>query len=200
MVVWLISDRYTKGVDMWSMGCILGEMLLGKPLFPGSSTLNQIERIMATIDMPTAEGRHHYQQAVVVLFLCCAKASVCLSSACLAHFFSSMVPFQNNLYHFSTLGCPLPSLLAFVWSPGRDSLGPSTVLDSAHDHFCFLPWCATWFVCLFFHSDVSVSFEVCHCIIWHTSLLLCWSVASLFFESLVNVQIVGTCVFLVIIL
>ncbi len=29
------STRYTKGVDMWSVGCILGEMLLGKPLFPG---------------------------------------------------------------------------------------------------------------------------------------------------------------------
>lgn len=40
---------------MWSLGCILGEMLLGKPLFPGSSTLNQIERIMATVDRPTPE-------------------------------------------------------------------------------------------------------------------------------------------------
>ena len=65
MIVWewdvysMVGCRYTKGVDMWSMGCILGEMLLGKPLFPGSSTLNQIERIMATIDMPTAEGNHH---------------------------------------------------------------------------------------------------------------------------------------------
>jgi len=41
---------------MWSLGCILGEMLLGKPLFPGSSTLNQIERIMMTVDLPTPEG------------------------------------------------------------------------------------------------------------------------------------------------
>ena len=48
--------RYTKGVDMWSLGCILGEMLLGKPLFPGTSTLNQIERIMNSIDMPSKEG------------------------------------------------------------------------------------------------------------------------------------------------
>ncbi|NXW38246.1 MK15 kinase, partial [Phaetusa simplex] len=32
----LLSSRsYTKGVDMWSIGCILGELLLGKPLFPG---------------------------------------------------------------------------------------------------------------------------------------------------------------------
>ena len=50
------NSRYTKGVDMWSIGCILGEMLLGKPLFPGSSTLNQVERIMMSIDLPTAEG------------------------------------------------------------------------------------------------------------------------------------------------
>ncbi|XP_014216641.1 probable cyclin-dependent kinase 10, partial [Copidosoma floridanum] len=47
--------RYTKGIDMWSLGCILGEMLLGKPLFPGSSTINQVERIMATLPPPTPE-------------------------------------------------------------------------------------------------------------------------------------------------
>ncbi|ELU10754.1 hypothetical protein CAPTEDRAFT_1572 [Capitella teleta] len=49
----LASHKYTKGVDMWSLGCILGEMILGKPLFPGSSTLNQIERIMSSIDLPS---------------------------------------------------------------------------------------------------------------------------------------------------
>lgn len=41
---------------MWSLGCILGEMLLGKPLFPGSSTINQVERIMGTLPHPTEEG------------------------------------------------------------------------------------------------------------------------------------------------
>ena len=43
------SHTYTKGVDMWSVGCILGiytqlnligELLSGKPIFPGNSTLN----------------------------------------------------------------------------------------------------------------------------------------------------------------
>ncbi|XP_052256197.1 mitogen-activated protein kinase 15-like isoform X2 [Dreissena polymorpha] len=51
----LASHRYTKGVDMWSLGCILAEMLIGKPLFPGSSTINQIEKIMATIPRPSKE-------------------------------------------------------------------------------------------------------------------------------------------------
>lgn len=49
------SARYTKGVDMWSVGCILGEMLLGKPLFPGTSTINQIEKIMSAIPHPSPE-------------------------------------------------------------------------------------------------------------------------------------------------
>ncbi|NXD00783.1 MK15 kinase, partial [Certhia familiaris] len=51
----LASHNYTKGVDMWSIGCILGEMLLGKPLFPGTSTINQIEQILRVIPAPSPE-------------------------------------------------------------------------------------------------------------------------------------------------
>uniref|UniRef100_A0A8C6XL36 Mitogen-activated protein kinase 15 n=1 Tax=Naja naja TaxID=35670 RepID=A0A8C6XL36_NAJNA len=51
----LASKCYTKGVDMWSIGCILGEMLLGKPLFPGTSTVNQIEQILHVIPPPSTE-------------------------------------------------------------------------------------------------------------------------------------------------
>nr|XP_018908670.1 PREDICTED: extracellular signal-regulated kinase 2 [Bemisia tabaci] len=43
------SKTYSKSIDMWSVGCILGEMLLGKPLFPGSSTVNQLELIINTL-------------------------------------------------------------------------------------------------------------------------------------------------------
>ena len=38
----LSSKKYTKGVDLWSLGCILAEMLMQRPLFPGSSTLDQV--------------------------------------------------------------------------------------------------------------------------------------------------------------
>lgn len=34
---------------MWSLGCILGEMIRGRPLFPGSCTINQIERIVKAL-------------------------------------------------------------------------------------------------------------------------------------------------------
>lgn len=52
----LSCHDYTKGVDLWSLGCILGEMLQGSPLFPGNSTLNQIERIMSAVPKPSKMG------------------------------------------------------------------------------------------------------------------------------------------------
>ena len=53
----LASKKYTAGVDMWSLGCILAEMLIGKPLFPGTSTINQIEKIVASVPLPSAHGK-----------------------------------------------------------------------------------------------------------------------------------------------
>jgi len=49
------STKYTKGVDMWSIGCILGELLNGKPIFPGTSTMNQLDKIMEVTGIPSQE-------------------------------------------------------------------------------------------------------------------------------------------------
>lgn len=49
------STRYTRGVDMWAVGAILGEMINGRPVFPGTSTMNQIERIVEVTNLPTPE-------------------------------------------------------------------------------------------------------------------------------------------------
>jgi mitogen-activated protein kinase 15 len=34
------STKYSKAVDMWSVGCIIGELVLGRAIFPGTSSLN----------------------------------------------------------------------------------------------------------------------------------------------------------------
>lgn len=47
------STTYTKGVDMWSIGCILAELLGSKPLFPGQSTIDQLEKIIAATGYPS---------------------------------------------------------------------------------------------------------------------------------------------------
>ena len=43
----LISKKhaYNAAVDMWSVGCILAELFLRKPLFPGNNTANQAQLI-----------------------------------------------------------------------------------------------------------------------------------------------------------
>jgi len=49
------STKYTKGVDIWSIGCILGELLGGKPMFPGTSTMNQLEKIIEVTGKPSQD-------------------------------------------------------------------------------------------------------------------------------------------------
>lgn len=34
------STSYSKAVDIWAAGCIMGELLTGSPIFPGTSTMN----------------------------------------------------------------------------------------------------------------------------------------------------------------
>lgn len=49
------STKYTKSVDMWSVGCIIGEMIIGKAIFPGVSTLNQIEKVIELLGKPKSD-------------------------------------------------------------------------------------------------------------------------------------------------
>ncbi|RNF04689.1 putative protein kinase, putative,mitogen-activated protein kinase [Trypanosoma conorhini] len=49
------STRYTKGVDMWAVGCILAELILGRPIFPGRTTIKQLELIINVLGEPTPE-------------------------------------------------------------------------------------------------------------------------------------------------
>ena len=49
------STRYGVQADMWSVGCIFGELLGGKPMFPGTSTLSQINKVLEVTGKPSKE-------------------------------------------------------------------------------------------------------------------------------------------------
>ncbi|KAG7398097.1 hypothetical protein PHYBOEH_011731 [Phytophthora boehmeriae] len=51
--------RYDKPSDLWSAGCILGELLGRKPLFPGSSTTNQLNKIFNVLGTPNISYISH---------------------------------------------------------------------------------------------------------------------------------------------
>ncbi|CAG8143124.1 unnamed protein product [Penicillium nalgiovense] len=48
----LLGLPYSSAIDMWSLGCIVVELFLGLPLFPGSSEYNQICRIVEMLGIP----------------------------------------------------------------------------------------------------------------------------------------------------
>jgi serine/threonine protein kinase len=53
--VLLAYKKYTSSMDVWSLGCILGELLLRRPVFPGTDTQNQLDLIFQMIGFPTQE-------------------------------------------------------------------------------------------------------------------------------------------------
>lgn len=49
------SRKYSTPVDLWSVGCIFGEMASSRPLFPGTSDHDQLMRIFKMLGTPNEE-------------------------------------------------------------------------------------------------------------------------------------------------
>ena len=41
----LLTPQYGKSVDIWALGCVIGEMISGDPIFPGDNMLDQLDEI-----------------------------------------------------------------------------------------------------------------------------------------------------------
>ncbi|XP_023325729.1 mitogen-activated protein kinase 1 [Eurytemora carolleeae] len=53
--IMLNSKGYTKSIDIWSVGCILAEMLNNRPIFPGKHYLDQLNHILGILGSPSQE-------------------------------------------------------------------------------------------------------------------------------------------------
>ncbi|XP_073954567.1 homeodomain interacting protein kinase isoform X1 [Choristoneura fumiferana] len=49
----ILGLAFCEAIDMWSLGCVVAELFLGWPLYPGSSEYDQIRYISQTQGLPT---------------------------------------------------------------------------------------------------------------------------------------------------
>lgn len=55
----VLTHEYTNAVDLWAVGCIMGDLLGRKVLFPGKDFKNQVETICAILGKPSDEDMKH---------------------------------------------------------------------------------------------------------------------------------------------
>jgi len=51
----MLGIPYTCAIDMWSFGCIMAELYIGYPIFPGESENDQMSRIIEMVNIPSRE-------------------------------------------------------------------------------------------------------------------------------------------------
>ena len=49
------ATNYTTKIDVWSTGCVMAELMLGQPLFPGESGIDQLVEIIKVLGTPTRD-------------------------------------------------------------------------------------------------------------------------------------------------
>lgn len=48
------TESYSEKIDIWAVGCIIWEVLVGSVLFAGGDTADQLFRIIAVLGSPTS--------------------------------------------------------------------------------------------------------------------------------------------------
>jgi len=49
------ATDYSCVIDVWSLGCVMAELILGQPMFPGESGVDQLVEIIKVLGTPTKE-------------------------------------------------------------------------------------------------------------------------------------------------
>lgn len=77
--------QYTPAIDIWSIGCIFAEVLIGRPLFPGKNVVHQLDLMTDLLGTPSMDTISqvfmififlHLHHILLNLILLCKSASI----------------------------------------------------------------------------------------------------------------------------
>uniref|UniRef100_A0A673KN92 mitogen-activated protein kinase n=1 Tax=Sinocyclocheilus rhinocerous TaxID=307959 RepID=A0A673KN92_9TELE len=128
--------HYTQTVDIWSVGCIMAEMLLGKPLFKGNDHLDQLMEIMKITGTPAKEFTAKLQSEdvcfshIFILRLVCRPLTRyivrCENLNHIIYFYNPQVMHMTPVHQFTSkiTGFPFLSIFLSTSVPSIPSLTP----------------------------------------------------------------------------
>ena len=50
--VYINESQYSEKLDIWSVGCIMGQLILNRPLFRGQDKADQLNKIFEIVGTP----------------------------------------------------------------------------------------------------------------------------------------------------
>ena len=65
----LSPDDYKKPVDIWSIGCILAELLGRQPLFPADNNLDELQKIISVLGSPNESDLEYINDQKIKTFV-----------------------------------------------------------------------------------------------------------------------------------
>ena len=58
----LVGEPYGKASDLWAVGCMIGELVDGQPMFPGDDEVDQIYLINKLVGNLTPAQQNYFRQ------------------------------------------------------------------------------------------------------------------------------------------
>lgn len=95
------ARNYTQAIDMWSAGCVIGELLERKQLFPGHGDIDMLERVLQSLGNPTEKTfkRLWLARAVKTPWLDVCKSSWLVQCAEGSSAIARLVPSASHVAH-----------------------------------------------------------------------------------------------------
>jgi len=95
------SRNYTHAIDIWSAGCVIGELLERKQLFPGHGDIDMLERVLGSLGNPTEKTfqRLWLARAVKTPWLDVCKSSWLAKCVEGASAIARLVPSASHVAH-----------------------------------------------------------------------------------------------------